>query len=59
MLAVILEVDATGIAVHQPAALVFAPKWRRCALAVDASFDVWAEGLGGSTRGECLRCTGE
>lgn len=58
VLAMIFEVDATGIAVHQSAALVFAPKWRGCALAVDASLDIWAVGLGGCTWGES-RCTGE
>lgn len=42
MLAMILEVDATGIAVHQATALVFTPKRCGCALAVDASLGIWA-----------------
>lgn len=58
VLAMIFEVDATGIAVHQSAALIFAPKRRGCALAVDASLDIWAVGLGGCTWRKS-RCTGE
>ncbi len=54
MLAVILEVYPTGIAVQQAAALVLAPQRSRGALAIDAALAVRAVGMAGSARTQGL-----
>lgn len=54
VLAVVLKVYATGVAVQQAAALVLAPQGSRGALAVDTALAVRAVGLAGSARGQCL-----
>jgi hypothetical protein len=54
VLAVVLEVYPTGIAVQQTAALVLAPQGSRGALAVDTALAVRAVGLAGSARGQGL-----
>jgi hypothetical protein len=54
MLAMVLEVYPTGIAVQQAAALVLAPQGSRGALAVDTALAVRAVGLAGSARGQGL-----
>lgn len=50
----ILEVDPASIAVQQTRALVFAPQWCGCALAVDAALAVRAAGATMSAGGQSL-----